>query len=77
MAYVARVVKQRSNDSHLRPRGTKPIARIYAALIPRDEARERQRHVERMLHVVVSGVTSLVAGIASREQPLAVIEGKP
>ena len=77
MAYVTGVVKQRGYDRHLGSMSAQPFALVDAALVPRHEARERQRHVERMLHVVVGRVAAEVARITACKQPLEIVEGEP
>ena len=51
--------------------------RLDAALVTGNKARQRQRHVERVLHVMVGRVATLVAGITAGEKALEIVERKP
>jgi len=70
-------VKQGSNHYHLRPLRAEALGRINATFITNHEPGQGQRHVERMLHVVVGRVAAKVAGILAGEEPFEVVEGKP
>ena len=56
MAQVARVVKERAHERELGALGAEPVRRLDAHLVTRDQARDRERHVERVLDVVIGRV---------------------
>ena len=56
---------------------TESVGRFDAALVTHNQPRHRQGHVQRMLHVVIRRVATLVAGILTGKQPREVVEGKP
>ncbi len=74
---VTGVMKQRRDDHHLCPIRAKALGGVHATFVTGHEARQRQRHVERVLHVVVSGITAQVARIFAVEQALEIVEGEP
>ncbi len=77
VAYVAGVVKKGSDNSHLRAAGPQAICRLYATLIAGNKARNSQRHIEAVLHVVIRGITAQVSGVATGEESFEVVKGEP
>ena len=73
-ADVARIVKQRSDQRHDRALGAEAARRIDRALVPDQQPRHRERHVERMLTIVIDGVDAVISGHASGEQALEFFE---
>ncbi len=74
---ITDVVKQRADDRELRAIRAQAIAGLDAHLVARDEARERERHVERVLHVVIRGVDAVVARVEAAEHALEIVERHP
>ncbi len=77
MAQVADVVEQRADDRELGAIGAQPIGGLDAHLVARDEARERERHVERVLHVVIRRIDRVVIRVEAAEHALEIVEGEP
>jgi hypothetical protein len=77
VAQVARVVKERAHERELGALGAEPVRRLDAHLVPRDQARDRERHVERVLDVVIGRVDAVIARIAAGKHPLEVVEREP
>ncbi len=73
-ADVAGVVKQRCDQRHDRPLGAEALVRIDAALVADQQARHRQRHVQRMLAIVIYGVHAVISGHAAAEQAVELFE---
>ena len=70
-------MKQRGDDGHLRTVGAKTIVGLHTSLISGDQSCKRQRHVQRVLPVVVSRVAAVVARIATREEAFKVVKSQP
>ena len=77
VADVAGIVEQRGDDRKLCAMRTEPVRLLDAALVAGDEAHQCQRHIERVLHVVVGRIADEVARIAAGEQALEVVECEP
>jgi hypothetical protein len=71
---IARVVQQRDQDPEHRAPRAQALRRGAAAVMPVDQSRERERHVERMAHVVVERVAGEEAGVGTFEQRLEIGE---
>jgi hypothetical protein len=69
-ADVARVVEQRGDQRHDCALGAEAVRRIDRHLVTDQETRHGERHVERMLAVVVNRVDAVIAGHAAGEQTL-------
>ena len=74
---VAGVVEQGRDDRSLCTMCAEPFRRVDATLITRHQAGQSQRHVQRMLHVVVGGIATEIAGILAREETPEVVKRKP
>ncbi len=74
---VSGIVKQRRDYRHLCACRTELVGRFDAALITCDKPRQRQCHIERVLHVVIGRIAAQVARIAAGEQALKIVESKP
>ncbi len=71
---VARIMKQRCDQSHDRPLGTEAHASLDAALVPHQQARHGQGHIERVLAIVVDGIHAVVARHTAREELVELVE---
>ncbi|OLE19284.1 MAG: hypothetical protein AUG50_04130 [Betaproteobacteria bacterium 13_1_20CM_3_63_8] len=65
---VAGIMQQRDDDAEHRAPRAQPVGRGAGALVPIDEPRHGERHVEGMAQVVVQGVAGEIARIASGEE---------
>jgi hypothetical protein len=74
---ITDVVKQRADDRKLRAIGAQAIAGLYAHLVARDEARQRERHVERVLHVVIRRIDAVVVRVETAEHALEIVKRHP
>ncbi len=77
VADIARIVKQRGDERHLRAARTETLRRVDAGLVAHDQPGQCQRHVERMLDVVVGRVAAAIARVASGKQALEIVKGQP
>jgi hypothetical protein len=75
-AQVADVVEQREEDAHRGALGAQRHVGVdVAALVTHHQPRHRERHIERVLLVVVNGVHAEVTGHAAREGHFEIMEG--
>ncbi len=75
LADVAGVVEQRGDQRHDRPLGAEAPRRIDRELVADQEPRHGERHVERMLAIVINGVDAVITRHAAGEQALEFLEG--
>ncbi len=76
-ADVARIVKQRRDESHDRALRADAIGWCADLLESRQQASHRERHVERVLHVVIHGVAALVSADPACEQLREIVKCEP
>ncbi len=77
VAQITDVVEQRADDRELGAIRAQPVAELDAHLVARDEPHERERHVERVLHVVIRGVDRVIVRVEAAEHALEIVEGEP
>jgi hypothetical protein len=67
-------MKQGSDQSHHCPLGAETHVRLDAALVPHQQARHGQGHVQRVLAIVVDRIDAVVARHAACEEFVELIE---
>ena len=72
---IARVVQQRDHDAHRRAPRSEAVGRRAAAVMPVDEPRHGEGHVEGVPHVVIERVAAEIPGVTPGEEGVAVVEG--
>ena len=77
VAQIADVMEQRADDRELGAVGAEPVVALDAELVPGDEPRERERHVERVLHVVIGRIDRVVVRVEAAEHALEIVERHP
>ncbi len=75
MADVARVMKQRADDAQDGPRRPQAFGLGHRQLVPLDQPAEGERHVQRVLDVVVDRIAAQVTRRAAAEKVVEVLEG--
>jgi len=67
-------MKQRCNQSHDRALGAEAHSSLDAALVPHQQARHRQGHIQGMLAIVINRIDAVVTRHASREELVELFE---
>jgi hypothetical protein len=72
---VAGVVKQRGDDREAGEFGAKGVVARALTFVAVDDARQRQRHVQRVLFVVIESVAAVIAFKVAFKQVVEIIKG--
>jgi hypothetical protein len=77
VAQVAEVVKQSADEREFRTLAAEPVAALGACLVAGDQPRECERHVERVLDVVIRGVDRVILRVETDVVPFEVVKREP